>query len=329
MKIRFAILFAIVLVIMGAPGVWAQDEASSSETNAEDVIEAATQEVKEDLAAAGQGLAQGDVTAVMPLVSKYIWPVVQALLLLIVAYFVGKLLSRLARGPVVRHVDQTLGIFVGKLVFYAIMIFAVLGVLGKFGVSVASFAAVIAAAGFAVGLAFQGSLSNFAAGILLLVFRPYKVGDVINAAGITAKVVEIELFNTVFDTFDNRRIIVPNSQVGSGTIENITFHAERRVEVPVGVSYDADLEKTREVLSAAAESLKDLMVEGEGRGYLVLLDGLGDSAVNWKVLFWAKSSDFLDAKQALTAAVKNHLDQAGLGIPFPQMDVHLRTKTEQ
>jgi len=323
MKSGLIAFFITALIAFSAVGVLAEEEPAAPENKAEDALNAAAEKVTQGLTEAGKGIAQGDLTAALPLLENYIWPVAQALLILLVAYFVGKFLGRLIRSPIQEHLDRTLGIFVGKLMFYAVMLFALLGVLGKFGISVASFAAVVAAAGFAIGLAFQGTLSNFAAGVLLLVFRPYKVGDVINAAGITAKVVEIELFNTVFDTFDNRRIIVPNSQVGGGTIENISHHSERRVEVPVGVDYRADIEKTREVLSAAAESLKDLMVEGEGRGYLVILDGLGDSAVNWNILFWTKASDFLAAKQGLIAAVKNHLDRAGIGIPFPQMGVHL------
>lgn len=323
MKFRFATLFILALVVFSSATLWAQDESAGIETNAEDIISQKAGEMASDLKDAGQDIMKGDFTSTWDLAKEYLWPVAQALLILIVAFFLGKFLARVTRIPIEKHVDMTLGRFVGKLVFYAIMIFAALGVLGKFGVSVASFAAVIAAAGFAIGLAFQGTLSNFSSGILLLVFRPYKVGDVINAAGITAKVSEIELFNTVLDTFDNRRIIVPNNKIASDTIENITFHGERRVDVPVGVDYGADLEKTRDVLTAAAESLGDQVVQGEGRGHTVLLDGLGDSAVNWKVMAWAKSADFLAVKQALTAAVKNHLDAAGIGIPFPQMDVHL------
>lgn len=265
----------------------------------------------------------GDLSGFTTLGEKYVLPALATLLGLLVAYFVAKLLSRWVRTPVERKVDATLGLFLGKLVFYSIMVFALLGVLGKFGLSVASFAAVIAAVGFAIGLAFQGSLSNFAAGVLLLVFRPFKVGDVIKAADLTAKVIEIDLFSTVFDTFDNRRIIVPNSSIASGTIENITFHKERRVDVSVGVAYSADIEETRQTLDAAIQSLKEFLIEGDDRGYQVFLGDLGDSSVQWTLRFWTRSDDFWTVKQKLTQAVKEHLDHAGLGIPFPQMDVHL------
>jgi small conductance mechanosensitive channel len=155
------------------------------------------------------------------------------------------------------------------------------------------------------------------------VFRPFKVGDVINAAGITAKVYEIDLFTTIFDTPDNRRIIVPNSSIASGTIENISHHEHRRVDVVVGVDYAATLQQTRDTLTAAAESLKDSLVEGDGRGYQIVLGDLGDSAVGWTVRFWTTAADYWSVKECLTAAVKEHLDAQGIGIPFPQMDVHL------
>ena len=124
------------------------------------------------------------------------------------------------------------------------------------------------------------------------------------------------------DTPDNRRIIVPNGAIFGGTIENITYHEERRVDVGVGVEYTADIDKTREVLEKAAASLEGV-IEGEGRGMQVVLGDLGDSSVNWTVRAWVATSEFWPSKQALTRAVKMHLDEAGIGIPFPQMDVHV------
>jgi small conductance mechanosensitive channel len=324
MKNTFVHGMMFILCLLSPVILFAQEESSAEEADgAEQAISGTVDQATREISDAAGRIAQGDVAAMVPLLERYVVPVISSLLILIVAYFVAKMVARLVKTPVQARVDETLGAFAGKMVFYAIMIFALLGVLGKFGVNVASFAAVIAAAGFAIGLAFQGSLSNLASGVLLLVFRPYKVGDVINAAGITAKVNEIDLFTTVFDTPDNRRIIVPNSAIAGGTIENITHHSERRVDVAVGVDYSADLDKTREILSSAAESLNEYSVEGEGRGYQIVLGDLGDSAVNWTVRFWAKAGDFWSVKEALTHAVKTHLDDAGIGIPFPQMDVHL------
>jgi len=210
------------------------------------------------------------------------------------------------------------------MVQYLILILGVIFALSKFGIDVTAFAAMLAAVGFAVGMALSGTLSNFAAGVMLLVFRPFKVGQVINAAGITAKVHEIELFTTTFDTFDNRRIIVPNSAIFGATIENISFHTERRVDVNVGVEYSADIDQTRQVLEKAVASLTNV-IQGDGRGTQVMLGDLGDSSVNWVVRAWVPASEFWPSKEALTRAVKTHLDDAGLGIPFPQMDIHVKS----
>lgn len=286
-------------------------------------VEDASTQVKSVL---GQAM-QGDPEALVVLGVRYVLPAVGLLLVLIVAYFVARFLSRLVSGPVTKKIDPTLGRFFGKLVFYGVMIGALLGVLGSVGVNIAAFAAVLAAAGFAIGLAFQGTLSNFAAGVMLLVFRPFKVGDSVNAAGMTAKVFAIDLFHTEFDTFDNRRIIVPNSSIFGDTIENITFHAHRRVDVPVGCEYAAKIDQTREVLTAAAESVEG-RVDGEGRGYQVYLTGLGSSSVDWVVRVWFPTADFWVKKEQLTRAVKMHLDEAGIAIPFPQMSVHLNGKLD-
>ncbi len=165
--------------------------------------------------------------------------------IIFLGYLAASYISRLISRPVCRRVDETLGKFVGKMVFYTIMFGVTGAVLSKLGAPLGGLAAMLAAAGFAIGLAFQGTLSNFAAGVLMLVFRPFKVGDMINAGGVMGKVNEIDLFTTTLDTPDNRRIVVPNSGIAGGTIENVTFHPHRRVEVLVGVSYSADLDQTR------------------------------------------------------------------------------------
>jgi small conductance mechanosensitive channel len=217
-------------------------------------------------------------------------------------------------------IDETLTRFLGNLIRWLVILLAVLACLGVFGVQTTSFAAVLAAAGFAVGLAFQGTLSNFAAGIMLLVFRPFNVGDVVKTGGETGKVFSIQLFTVVLDTFDNRRITIPNSSVFGATIENITHHPIRRADVDVGVDYAADVDRTREILTAAAKSVEGGLEDPEPA---VILLGLGASSVDWSVRVWANRDDFGSVKQATIRAVKRALDEAGIGIPFPQMDVHL------
>ena len=309
------------------PTILAQADDSSSEdsTPGPDATVKSLSETGEEVKGLLGQAIHGNTEAIVTLAVQYLLPAVGLLLLLIVAYFVAKFLSGLVSRPVTKKVDPTLGKFFGKLIFYLVMVGAVLGVLGSVGVNIAAFAAVLAAAGFAIGLAFQGTLSNFAAGIMLLVFRPFKVGDVVNAAGITAKVDEIDLFSTTFNTPDNRRIMVPNSSIFGDTIENVTFNAERRVDVAVGCEYSASIDDTRAVLTAAVESVSG-RIDGEGRGFQIYLKELGGSSVDWAVRVWFPTPDYWAKKEELTRAVKMHLDEAGIGIPFPQMDVHIDGK---
>lgn len=247
-----------------------------------------------------------------------------ALLLLVVAWMISGWLSRmLERGMTRARIDATLTRFLSKFVGWLILLLAVLACLSVFGVETTSFAAVIGAAGLAIGLAFQGTLANFASGLMLLVFRPFQVGDVITTASVTGKVYAIEIFTTTIDTFDNRRFIVPNSTVFGATIENITFHPQRRIDITVGVSYSADIDHTREVLTSAAQVEQGLADPAPA----ILLTNLGASTVDWIVQVWAKSADFGDVKQALIRSIKNSLDAAGIEIPFPQMDVHVKRDT--
>ncbi|MCA9224301.1 MAG: mechanosensitive ion channel family protein [Planctomycetales bacterium] len=244
-----------------------------------------------------------------------------ALLLLFVAWILAGWASRFVHAALTRaKVDMTLTKFLSRFTRWLILLLAGLGCLGAFGIETTSFAAVIGAVSLAIGLAFQGSLSNFAAGVMLLVFRPFKVGDVVNVAGNLGKIDEIELFTTALDTFDNRRFIIPNSAIFGATIENISFHPRRRVEVPVGVCYSADIDATRAVLEQAAASVPLGLGDPAPA---VLLMGLGASSVDWMVHVWANSADFGAVKQATIRAVKMALDEAGISIPFPQMDVHL------
>jgi len=247
------------------------------------------------------------------------------LVLMILAWTISSWASAIV-GTGLRRVkfDETLTRFISKLVRWIILLLVGLMCLSYFGIETTSFAAVIGAAGLAIGLAFQGTLSNFAAGAMLLIFRPYKVGDVVNVAGNLGKVFEIELFTTAIDTFDNRRFIVPNSQIFGATIENITYHPVRRVEVAVGTSYSADIDQTRKVLEQAITTVQQCVQDPEPA---VVLAGLGASSVDWSVRAWARNDDFGDAKQALIRAVKNELDRAEIEIPYPHLDVQLHQST--
>jgi len=243
-----------------------------------------------------------------------------ALVLLLVAWLAGGWVRRATRRGLERAgFEATLTKFFANMARYVVLVAAVMMALSVFGIETTSLAAVLAAAGFAVGMALSGTLSNFAAGVMLLAFRPFKVGDVVEVAGETGKVNEIELFTTSLDTPDNRRIIVPNGAVFNNTIENITFHPIRRVDVAVGTDYGADLAQTRSVLEGIARQHHAV----EEQEPAVMLTGLGDSSINWSVRVWCKTEDYFGVMDALIHAVKDGLDAAGIGIPFPQRDVHI------
>ena len=246
---------------------------------------------------------------------------VAGIVILIVGWFVaGWVRSLIQRSMDRPSMDKTLARFAANLTYYAVLILTIFVALDTVGVEVVAFVGVLAAAGFAVGLALQGTLANFAAGVMLLIFRPFNVGDFVEIGGETGFVRAIQLFYTQIDTRDNRRIIVPNGDVFGSTITNAFYHDVVRVDVDVGTDYPEDIDSVREVLIEAAESIDDRVEE---RGVQAALVGLGDSSIDWQVRIWAESDDFFRLRQELTRAVKYKLDEADVGIPFPQMDVHL------
>ena len=257
----------------------------------------------------------------MALAVNYAMRVIGALVVLFVGWSVAAWLSRLIeRRLTASEFDLTLTKFFATMARYLVLILVVLSCLRFFGVDTTSFAAVLAAAGFAIGLALQGTLSNFSAGVMLLAFRPFKVGDVVTIAGQTGIVDAIELFTTKLDSFDNRRFVIPNSEIFGSVIENISFHSTRRVDVSVGTDYGADLDKTREILESTANAIEKRLPDKDTQ---VVLQELGDSAIGWQVRVWTNAADYWDVFQQLTRNVKANLDASGIGIPFPQMDVHL------
>lgn len=260
--------------------------------------------------------------------SNYLDPIIEygpkvlgVLLALFFAWVIASWTERGVRSALEkRNFDATLTRFFAKLGRYLILIGAVLGCLGVFGIQTASFAAVLAAAGFAVGMAFQGTLGNFAAGIMLLAFRPFKVGDFVEVNDEKGTCEHIDLFTCEFRTLDNKKLIIPNGAVFGSTITNYTGYDIRRVDIDVGAEYSADLDATRAALEQAAASIPGMLKDPAPQ---VFLKGLGGSSVDWQVRIWCKTGDFWDVWQATIQASKASLDQAGIGIPFPQQDVHL------
>lgn len=243
------------------------------------------------------------------------------LLILAIARAIASRIRRTLRTRLDRPtIDQTLVKFGANAAYYSIILLALFAALQTLGVETTSFVAVLAAAGFAVGLALQGTLANFAAGIMLLIFRPFSVGDYVEIGGETGYVRDLQLFFTRIDTRENQLLIVPNGDIFGSTIRNIFNYDEIRIDCAVGTDYPADIDATREVLLQSAKTITDRIEE---RGVQAALLSLGDSAIIWEVRIWGTPDDYFRLKQELTRAVKYGLDDAGIGIPFPQMDVHL------
>jgi small conductance mechanosensitive channel len=218
------------------------------------------------------------------------------------------------------RVDPIIIGFVGSISYIALLAFVVIAALGQLGIQTTSFIAILGAAGLAVGLALQGSLANFAAGFLMIIFRPFKVGDFVEAAGVAGVVKEIQIFTTTLKTGDNKTIIVPNAKISGDNIINYSAEENRRVDMTVGVAYDADLSKVREVLNDIISKDARILSEPEP---LVVVGELADSSVNFIVRVWTKSADYWGVKFDATEAIKNRFDEAGIGIPFPQRDIHI------
>ncbi len=243
----------------------------------------------------------------------------------IAIFYIGKLIvSFIVRGlrkvMQQREVDQTLESFVCNFVRIALMIVVVVAAIGQVGIQTTSFIAIFGAAGLAVGLALQGSLSNFAAGVLIVMFRPYKVGDFIEAAGIAGVVEQVQILTTVLKTGDNKQIIVPNGQIMDSIITNYSANDTRRVDMVVGVSYDDDLDKVHKTLKELVDAEERIL---DDPAPTIAVSELGDSSVNFVVRPWVKTADYWGVKFDLTEAIKKRFDQEGISFPFPQQDVHL------
>jgi len=248
----------------------------------------------------------------------------------LVIFYVGKL----AIGFVVRalrkvmqrqEVDKTLETFVCNLVRTVLLVIVVIAAIGALGIQTTSFIAIFGAAGLAVGLALQGSLANFAAGVLIVLFRPYRVGDFVEAAGISGAVVQVQILTTVLKTGDNKQIIVPNGQIMGSIITNYSANETRRVDMVVGVSYDDDLDKVRETIEQLVAADDRILDEP---ACTIAVSALADSSVNFVVRPWVKTSDYWGVMFDLTEAIKKRFDKEGISFPFPQQDVHLHTVKE-
>ncbi len=263
---------------------------------------------------------EGSEAAFRTLMGDYLAKAFLAMSVAWISYIIASAAGRYVGGIVSKKVDLTLGKFLTKAVRNLLMIVVAMGVLSYFDVDVTGLAAVLAAISFAIGMALQGTLGNFASGVMLLLFRPFKVEDYIVVADTEGTVEEIDLFTTRINTPDNRHVIVPNGEIFGSKLENYTRNDLRRVDVSVGAAYSADLDETRQALERAVMSVSESVVSPPPQVYL---DSLGASSVDWYLRVWCKPADYWGVREQLTAAAKTQLDIAGIGIPFPQMDIHV------
>lgn len=257
---------------------------------------------------------------IVELVQSYGLPLVWAIIIFIVGRIAARIIANLiAKSMTKANVDETLVKFGKNIIYIALMIFVILAALGKLGIETTSFAAILAAAGLAIGLSLQGTLGNFAAGVMLILFRPFRVGNYVEAGGVSGTVDEIQIFNTIMISPDNKEIIVPNGQIVGSTITNYSAKETRRVDLVIGVSYGDDLKQVRSVLEDILS--KDARILPEPEPVIAVLE-LADSSVNFAVRPWVKGSDYWPVKFDLQEAIKVRFDAEGISIPFPQQDVH-------
>ena len=240
-------------------------------------------------------------------------------------FFIGKwIVNKIVKilGKVLRKVngiDETLVKFLENIVYYALITVVIIAALNKLGIATTSFLAILGAAGLAIGLALKDSLGNFASGVMIVIFKPFKVGDSVIASGVTGTVTEVTIFNTVFLTADNQKIIVPNSSITSASITNVNANDTRRIDIVVGISYEDSIKQAKEVLEKVIkENEKVLKDKTIGIG----VSALADSSVNLTVNVWVKSSDYASAKAELLESIKVTFDEFGISIPYPKQDVY-------
>ena len=252
--------------------------------------------------------------------TPYIMNIIFALIIFIVGKYVAKMATNIIKKMLAKsNVNETLQVFLGNVIYGLLLIVVVLAALNKLGVETTSFVAILGAVGLAVGLAFQSTLSNISAGVMIIIFRPFSIGDFIEAGGVAGVVEELNLFNTVFKTADNKVIIVANSNIIGGNITNYSLKETRRVDFVFGIGYDDDLKLAKETLQDIMNNDSRILKDPAP---FVAVGELADSSVNFTVRVWVKSADYWAVHFDTIEEVKLTFDKKGISIPYPQMDVH-------
>jgi len=249
------------------------------------------------------------------------WKILAALLIFIIGRWVAKLIRRsVSKLMTARGLDPMLVAFLSAILYAILLVAVVIAAVGQLGIQTTPLVAVLGAAGLAVGLALQSSLGNFASGVMLVLFRPFTKSDYVEAGGTSGTVEEVGIFNTVLNTPDNRRVIVPNGQITSDTITNYSAHDTRRIDLIIGVDYSDDLKVARAALEKTLEQHDKVLADPAP---VVWVMELADSSVNFAVRPWVATADYWQVRNELLEQIKSDLEAAGCSIPFPQRDVHL------
>lgn len=258
------------------------------------------------------------------LLMEYAPRLILAIVTLVIGFMIIRLISRLFNRVMDKQkMDVSLRPFLKSLVSILLKTLLVISVMGMVGIEMTSFIAVIGAAGLAIGMALQGSLQNFAGGVLILLLKPFKVGDFIAAQGHEGEVLEIRIFNTIMKTLDHKIVVIPNSPLATDVLVNYTPADKRRVDLAVGFSYNDNIDQARQVVEQVIQQDKRIIKEGAPEPNLIAVESLGDSSVNFTVRVWVNNANYWPVYFALTEKIKKAFDENGISIPFPQRDVHL------
>lgn len=263
-----------------------------------------------------------DIAQITEMVVAYLPKLAGAIIVLIIGFWISNVIAKKVRKVLEkRDVDATLIPFLSSLVGVLIKILVLFSAAGMFGIEVTSFVAIFSALAFAIGMALQGNLSHMAAGIMMLIFKPFKVGDFIVTNGYSGTVKEIQIFNTILTTLDNRIIIIPNGTITAAPLENLTMNALRKVPMTFGIGYGDDIDKARAVIQTVVDSCPEV---DHSQSVDILVTELADSSVNFAVRPWCKTEDYWTVNTFCHEQIKKAFDKEGIGIPFPQMDVHVK-----
>lgn len=268
-------------------------------------------------------LSESTITQIQELLTVYGLKVIAALAIFVIGRIIAKMVkSGIAKAMAKSKSDPILISFTANMIYAALLAFIIIAALGQLGIQTTSFIAILGAAGLAVALALQGSLSNFAAGVLMIIFRPFKQGDFIEGAGVAGVVEEVHIFNTVMRTGDNKTVIIPNGGLMNGNIINYSTKPTRRIDLVIGIGYDDDIKKAKAVLEELMQNEERILKDPAPT--LGLLE-LADSSVNFAVRPWVKSADYWGVHFDLLEAIKLRFDADGISIPYPQQDVHIHS----